>query len=475
MMNDDPVIEYYYGDTLRCSFGFDNPNMAAVLFVCALPLLLWLWFAAWRRGGWLKWTGVILTAAVIITVWHAMSLTYSRGGLVAAACAMIYVGGEWLWQRRRGEQGRLRRCKTLWGTALLAAVLIGMTCWNGLGERSAQGFGGDASVTNRVELWGSALQMSVEAPSGTGAGTSGEQYMQWFQPTDRTQGYRTMVNSYLTFLVEHGWLLFLSAAVVLAAFWAWTRPRNGDDFSTGLWGSIFGFMIAGLFSTTMEETVLWIFPACCAFLLIVLALWKKRDMNTRVLLGAEIAILLLCLILAMVGWIKSAHDPLNREFGLVDGKTTVVALVPKSAERTLGCMIDENVLGDEYPRLLRTLALDANVRLVLHHQASEADEILCVGKNVRDMGEHSPLSLWLLAPVEIDETALDGILAKNASIRILLPEIDEDGRAEFWEDALDGKANEKRQSILLPGVGNRVDWAWSEVCRIIKESPPPSR
>ena len=76
---------------------------------------------------------------------------------------------------------------------------------NGLGARSTEALGQDASVGNRMELWNSALQMAAENVHGFGSGQSGEQYMQWYQPLDRQEGYRTMVNSYLTFLVEQGW------------------------------------------------------------------------------------------------------------------------------------------------------------------------------------------------------------------------------------------------------------------------------
>ena len=29
--------EFFYGETLRWSFGFENPNKAAVIFACPLP------------------------------------------------------------------------------------------------------------------------------------------------------------------------------------------------------------------------------------------------------------------------------------------------------------------------------------------------------------------------------------------------------------------------------------------------------
>jgi hypothetical protein len=40
--------DYFYNDALRWTFGFENPNMAAVIFICLLPLLFILWNLAWN-------------------------------------------------------------------------------------------------------------------------------------------------------------------------------------------------------------------------------------------------------------------------------------------------------------------------------------------------------------------------------------------------------------------------------------------
>lgn len=131
-----------------------------------------------------------------------------------------------------------------------------------LGGRSAEAFGQDASVGNRIELWGSALQMAAENPRGFGTGT-GEQYMQWYQPLDRQQGYRTMVNSYLTFLV------------------------------------------AGVFSTTMEEWRLWVIPAACTIVLVTFAVGKRKRMEKIHLLVTGGSALAGCAALFTVGFLKS--------------------------------------------------------------------------------------------------------------------------------------------------------------------------
>ncbi len=45
----DSPIEYLFNGALRWSFGFDNPNKAAVLFACALPVVWIFWDWAWQK------------------------------------------------------------------------------------------------------------------------------------------------------------------------------------------------------------------------------------------------------------------------------------------------------------------------------------------------------------------------------------------------------------------------------------------
>ena len=42
--------DYYYGEMLRWSFGFENPNKAAVVFACLIPLLWAGWLGAFGLG-----------------------------------------------------------------------------------------------------------------------------------------------------------------------------------------------------------------------------------------------------------------------------------------------------------------------------------------------------------------------------------------------------------------------------------------
>jgi hypothetical protein len=468
-MNLETPVEYFYGETLRWSFGFENPNKAAVIFACAVPLGWCLWQLSWRlKSKWLKVLALLVTAAALMAAWYCLIMTYSRGGLVAAGVALFYLIGHAALEGGKPETPWHKRAE-VWLSVLLGAVLAVGTMWNGLGDRSTEALGKDASVANRMELWNGALQMAAENVHGFGTGKSGEQYMQWYQPLERQEGYRTMVNSYLTFLVEQGWLW--SAAILLGfvLFWVWTKPRSGEPVTVALRGSIAAFLVAGIFSTTMEDWRLWVIPAACAVILVTLAAGKRKRIEKTHLLATGGIVLAGCAALLTVGALKSGKDPLRRGFG-GDGKnrsvTTLAPATPKA--RSVGCIVDETVMGDQYPKLLREMALGAEVEILLGDRVKDADRILCTGKSVHSQQSYPSKPLLLLAPEKILDSQLTALVARGGVARIMLPEIDEDGRVGFWDEVTEGALAANFQKTALSGVGNRVDWAWAQVIELVK-------
>jgi O-Antigen ligase len=469
-MTIETPVEYYYGETLRWSFGFENPNKAAVLFACVIPLLWYLWQRAWKLNGvWLKILLLLVSAGTLIVAWRCLIMTFSRGGLVAAVVGLIYLIGYAVWYDRKITINRCRSVES-WVSFLLIISLVGMTFWNGLGHRSSEALGQDASVGNRVELWHSALQMAAENLHGFGTGKSGEQYMQWYQPIERQESYRTMVNSYLTFLVEEGWLAALAALIVFGLFWVWTRPAKNERLVVGLRGSILAFLVAGIFSTTMEEGRLWIVPAACITLLTGLAIFKKKRLSCYHLWICGGSIFLGCGVLLALGWLRSGKDPLRRVFSKVDGGRTVTAFGPKTDHpRALGCVVDEAVLGKKYAKLLRELALAGQVKILLGECVNQADRILLMGKSVHEFSHFPNQSLWLLAPEKVELDELKALVARTEPIQLLMPDMDQDGRVSFWDEAAEGAMANRFTTTSLSGVGNRVDWAWQQIVAIIRD------
>lgn len=457
-------VEYFYGEALRWSFGFDNPNKAAVLFACALPLLWYGWHVSWRiKKLWLRVPALIAAAGLLGAAWFCLIMTYSRGGLVAAVLALGYLLFHALWRERTALRDWLRSAYA-WLSVVLLMAMLGAVIWNGLGSRSAEVLENDRSVGNRIELWGKALQMAVENPKGFGVGKSGEQYMHWYQPTDQDRGYRTMVNSYLTFLVECGWGVALLALLSIAMFWNWTRARHGLVLPLALRASLIAFGTAGFFSTTMEEGRLWILPVGVIALMIMLAACQRSGLERRTMLLSLGFCLSSCFALWFYGFFKSQADPLRREFG----QGGIVALASrKSAWKKMGCLVDEKIVGSQFGKLLREMAMEGEMQIILGDAAKVQDEVLLMGKGIEEWDKIRAKRIWLLAPEIVSDAQVNLLKESDAKIALILPEIDEDGRVEFCENIAEDLGIDEVDVHFLTGVGLRVDWAFSELIKIV--------
>ncbi len=248
--------DFFYNGVSRWDFGLDNPNKAAaVLAFLLLPLLA---LSVRSRREWLRWCA----GAVMAFVGYGLVHTFSRGGLAAflAGAVVVLVG-------LRKSLFRERRCLP----ALLAAcMLVGAAAWTGFSERIANSSpGADASVGNRFAIWRNVPCMMVDAPGGWGRGAAGDAFMCWYQPLDRNERYRTLVNSHFTWLVEWGWCgrFVLVWAWMLALGMGIVRWRSrGDPLPLAVWTS---FATAAFFSSVAEEWIVWVVPA----LALVPAVW----------------------------------------------------------------------------------------------------------------------------------------------------------------------------------------------------------
>ena len=465
------MIEYFSGETLRWSFGFDNPNEAAVIFACLLPLCWWAWAASWEiKAQWQRCIAATVSALAFLAAGSCLILTFSRGGLVAAAVALGYV-----WVRQFGNaEGRHRRGmqgKWFFGLSMiLILALAGVSVWQGLANRSVTALGGDASVSNRWDLWKAGLQMAYENPPGTGFGKSGWEFMQWYQPVERTESYRTMVNSYLTFLVERGWGLFALSLFGFFGLW-FISASVGDacEVSTALRASLVAFGVAGIFSTTMENGVLWILPGGAS---VLLAIFVSRDFAGKAfgwpLLRAGGTTMLLLLVLWATGAALSRRDILSREF--TRGAVGAVSLREEGSRETIDLYSDENVLGDRWGKLVRTLVLEADVRVRMGgvNLAGKPGRTVVAGREIERCGE-KPEKGWLLIAPAIPQGNSGGLPAalNDRPIMLFLSEIDEDGRANWWNERASSMTAGDIQVHTLSGVGTQVDWAWDQIIEAV--------
>ncbi len=461
-------MDYFYHDALRWSFGFENPNKAAALLACGLAVGWTLWALAWRaKMPWIRGMAIGLAAGLVLATAFLLFKTYSRGGALAGGAALVYLAIRSIGTaaRRRERISMARRGADF----ALRAAALGLFWATGLADRSLEPLQsrGDASVENRLVLWRSALQMAADNPGGFGAGESGAAYMNWYQPVEEKAGYRTMVNSYLTALVEWGWPAFGAAAALAAFCWGWgdPGPRSGwaADVVLGLRAVVLAFAVAGIFSTTMESWGLWILPVAC---LLVLLGWSglARQPFASALPSMMVAAAG-CAALYGAGWFWSARDGERREFPSIWAEEKSIRIGRRDLSGDDWIVVpDETVLGASYGKLLRLLADDLQAALDVRPMVPPtAERLILAGRAVNGGGGTTKGSgiLILLAPEVSDPARARELLSRAARAVIFLPDIDEDGRSAFWSDA--AASCPGVNVVTIEGVGRQLDWGWDQV------------
>ena len=110
------------------------------------------------------------------------------------------------------------------------------------------------------------------------------------------------------------------------------------------------------------------------------------------------------------------------------------------------------------------------MKILLGNQSgTPADLVVLAGNAVNGASPREELPLLLLAPVKMKEDQARAILNRKGRVLLLLPEIDEDGRSEFWRDLAEKSPRAGLRCQNLAGVGTQVDWAWKQAIDAIRE------
>jgi hypothetical protein len=467
-------MEFYYQEQLRWSFLFDNPNKTAALLATLLPVT---WLAvslSWRiRGRALRLLAILLSTAGLLAGSALLFGTLSRGGMVAAMIAAAY-----FILREVRRTGRPGKPVIIWGV-LVFSVICALLVSTDAAERGIQSLvKEDKSVTNRWEVWKGGLQMAAESPLGVGHGNSGTAYMQWYQPHEATARYRTLVNSYLTFLTEHGYVSFATCLFLGASMWFCTQlarkkqtsPKHTllQSVETALRACVIAFLVAAVWSTTMEELKLWIAPALALLGLIWIAITADRSRSLRasiVMAGATTASV--TIMLYLTGIYLAAQAPVRIAVGR-DGSVEITPKADPVASATM--LIDEQVLGQDYGKLLRQLVVTSRMRLIVATEGfpnlGSSDLMIVAGETVHEMPAQSVNRLILIAPAEMEWQSALECAARASDILLILPSFDEDGRVAFWK-RIAQEESDKTMQTPLAGVGTEVVWAWQSVVEAI--------
>jgi hypothetical protein len=281
-------VNYYFDGIWRMDWGMGNPNTTAALIVTLM-------IAVWGLG-YLRWWGFALAAFLSAGLGVCLVHTFSRGGLVAAGVGLAVAA--WFaprpWPKARLAVG-------IGSVAVLIYSLFFLNAYKRVGQGLAAE---DRSISNRLLIWKAAPQMMHDAPGGWGAGNAVAAYMEWYQPLERGEKYRTLVNSHIRWLVEFSWLqrlayLFGWAAIFLLC---WPNARSRwFGLPLGIW---LAFATASFFSDVAESPYPWILPlaSLAAVLAWRSALWQwPRARNWGVALALPLA---LCGLL----WIGGRND-----------------------------------------------------------------------------------------------------------------------------------------------------------------------
>ena len=326
---------FFYNGVSRWDFGLDNPNKAAA--VLAFLLLALLALSVRARREWVRWCA----GAAMALVGYGLVHTFSRGGLVAfLAGAVVVLAGV------RKSLFRERR----WLPVLLATcTLVGAAAWTGFAGRVANSSpAADDSVGNRFVIWRNVPCMMVDAPGGWGHGAAGDAFMSWYQPLDRKERYRTLVNSHFTWLVEWGWCgrFVLVWAWLLALGMGIVRWRSrGDPLPLAVW---IGFATAAFFSSVAEEWIVWVVPV---FVLVpaVLTFRTAKSARRLTIVATLVASGLVLSAFVVVGMFCRPVDAIKVNRSL-DGMCLTVG-----TGETAGWLVcDETAMGGAaYGRVLR--------------------------------------------------------------------------------------------------------------------------
>jgi hypothetical protein len=353
----------------------------------------------------------------------------------------------------------------------MVVLALGAASWLGLFERYTR-IASDASVGNRFMLWRAGLAMAHDCPGGWGAGNSGAAFMEWYQPLDRQEGYRTMVNAPLTLLVEHGAAKFFGGLLVVGTFliWAGALPRRKPPDApesaarwarAGASGSLITSGIAGLFTTTWEEPWVWGLMLGTGVLLGAGRLFRKWEGWNPI--PAGVCSMTLCIVLAAGLWSAWAiwpwNDGLQRSH---QGGMPSVRAESAAPRSPVYLMSDETVLGEQPGRMARAIALagrgeviviaDQGTKLV-DTLSPDAVLVLCGDRIWDEVSDRaSAAKVVLLSP----SAGSDDADPAWTPSEIWLPQIDEDGRVEWWRRRTETEGAVIRE---VPGIGLRADWA----------------
>ena len=172
--------------------------------------------------------------------------------------------------------------------------------------------------------------------------------MGWYQPLDRHERYRTLVNSHLTWLTEWGWCgrwLYITGWLSILGLGLVRWKKRSDALPLALWVCL---GIGGFFSSVAEEFVIWILPVLATVPLVQTFLAETPTRRGILSAGTSVGSGLLLLLFAVIEQLNPIHDiALHRT---ADGERIIVG----ADEPAAWIVFDDTTMGGPtYGRALR--------------------------------------------------------------------------------------------------------------------------
>jgi O-Antigen ligase len=176
-------MEFTYNGMVRYGFGFTNPNHAAALIILVVVGMLYI---------------------IEFLLYTTLFYTYSRAGIFALAVSALLFFMLRQVMLKQNYMEYFQR-KYLLQYTFYVLTLLAVFFYSSISSRVINSFiRHDKSISNRFDVWHGGLNMFFDMPLGTGTALSGKIYTLFYLPSNSSLNYRTLVNSFLTFIVEQG-------------------------------------------------------------------------------------------------------------------------------------------------------------------------------------------------------------------------------------------------------------------------------
>jgi len=399
--------QYSYDGIARFSFFWDNPNHAAAVIACFMPLL-WGFQRSTSCKSSSRFTlyGVYIAEVVGVV---CLVLTFSRGGGVAWIVGLFFFAGVEIRLIGMSKAAALRATLFCMSRLLL---FTGLSYLCGLAARFGEK--NDASILNRLDLWKGGLQLIDASPIvGWGKGNSGLAYMQWLQRPDATAGYGGMVNTYLHMTVEFGipFLMLYCFLLVAPAFYCVLANRATESSETHMQHayatSLVAFSVASLFSTLwLILGVVWLPVSIILAIFLGAKYRKERSATVKAALIALFVVLASGLGLYSLACYTNTHSEWRLRL-MNDGALNFRRNQPDNSGKVI-FVPDMHVLGAYFGKEIRRSISEtkqAPSEFTIYPPATEPSinqdsPAIIMGKRIQTMKQIAPASpITLLFPL----------------------------------------------------------------------------